>query len=150
MTIQSVLTGQLGEKLAFNRLRNLGRIRVQPLKHAGDLVLDGVRIEIKTSRICKVNKSRLGWQWCLYRKGKTDFKHSHFIVLIGLSETGEPEKVYILPTHLLREDRHKINIVRGSSSKWFQWENRFDLLEAALAENDLTGFDFETIEPVEF
>jgi hypothetical protein len=150
MTIQSVVTGRLGERLAFQRLRNMGRVKAQTLQHAGDLSLNGIRIEVKTSRLTKVNQKYFGWQFCLRRAGHTDIGHSDFVVLLCLNNDNEPVHALVIPVDVLRESRRKISIVQGKSTKWHCWKGRFDLIESALSKNDLSGFDFDSIEPIEF
>jgi hypothetical protein len=151
MTIQSVVTGKLGERLVFNKLRNLGRVRVPKLQHCGDIHIEGIKIEVKTSQLTQVNQHKRGWQWKLFQAHKTDFRHSDILILLGLNESQDVERVYIIPCDVLGDTRKKINVVRNSTTtKWYFWQDRWDILEAAIAENDLSGFDFEQIEPIEF
>lgn len=151
MTIQSVLTGRLGEVLAFNRLRNMGRsCRIPQRKHAGDIVLDGIRVEVKTSRLSKVNAYYRGWQFCLRRQDHTDISHSDFVILLCLNDDNEPVHVFVIPVDVLRESRRKISIIQGRPTKWHGWKGRFDLIENAVSEASLDGFDFDQVKPIEF
>jgi len=153
MTATNIIVGELGEKLAFNRLRNLGRVRIPQRKLVGDIHLDGLRIEVKAARPSKVNATKTGWQFCLRRSGHTDISNSHILILIGLSDCGDPQKVYIIPVSALRADRRKISIVIGSPTKWAHWENRFDVIESALIELEqktMDGFDFDAVKEIAF
>jgi len=129
MTEKEIL-GAFGERVALHKLRHLGRAKRQTIQHAGDLVIDGVRVEVKCSKLTKVNAKKRGWQFCLRRDGHTDISHSDVVVLVGLGEHCETEKVWVIPVSVIREDRRKINIVRGSKSKWGFWHDRWDVVAA--------------------
>lgn len=149
MTSNQII-GDIGERLTLNRLRNLGRAKRQTVRHCGDIEVDNIRVEVKTAKPSKVNAVYKGWQFCLRRQDHTDISHSQFVILLCLNDDNEPVHVFVIPVDVLRQDRRKISVIEGKSTKWHSWKGRFDLIEAALSENDLTGFDFETIEPVEF
>lgn len=110
--------GDFGEHLILNRLRNLGRPKRQTIQYAGDIAVNGVKVEVKTSRIGRVNQTSQGWQFCLRRRGHTDISHSDILILVGLDEHYEIENIWIIPVANLRRDRRKINIKQGTASKW--------------------------------
>lgn len=125
----NVVLGNFGEHLVLNRLRNLGRAKRQTLSHCGDLSFNGANVEVKTSKIGKVNANKQGWQFCLRRDKHTDISHSDYVILVGLNEYHEVDCVYVIPASVLGESRRKINIVKDSPSKWGYWLNRWDILE---------------------
>lgn len=149
MTSNQII-GDIGERLTLNRLKNLGRAKRQTVRHCGDIQLGNIRIEVKTAKPGKVNQKYTGWQFCLRRAGFTDIDHSDFVILICLNDDNEAQHVFIIPVDILRESRRKISIIQGKSTKWHNWKGRFDLIESAIQESSLEGFDFDNVAPIEF
>lgn len=117
----------------IHKLRNMGRARRQRIQFAGDLEIEGVRIEVKTAMPSSIRDDYQMWQFCVRRAGHTDASYADVLVLIGLDEHHQTEGFWIIPVANLRDDRRKINIPRHATiSKWDHFRERWDILEEAI------------------
>jgi len=93
--------GTLGEYAAMCLLRNAGYTvsNTRPGQHRGDLrVIDPetgevLIVEVKTAR----QNSSKKWSFCLFREGKTDYRHADILIALAVLKSGDVIP-FVIPT----------------------------------------------------
>lgn len=99
--------GQMGEMLAFKLFEQSGYEVSSASKYKGDLkVIDTTtgetfNVEVKTARKAK---SRRRWQFLLRKEGKQDHRHSDYVLLLPVLDSGTVIP-FLIPTSVLADQR---------------------------------------------
>lgn len=106
--------GQIGEYVASLLLKASGYdISHNHCDQRGDLIAwhpsgKTYRVEVKTAR----KSSDGAWRFCLWKKGKTDYRHSDFIVLLAVTKSGDCIP-FVIPTSDIKK---KITVIAITSN----------------------------------
>ncbi len=93
---------------------------------AADLTFEGIPLEVKTASPSKVNgRGEVGYQFCLYREGKTDYRKASVVILIALDGAGRPKGFFVVPVDRLAQ-RKKITVKADLSGKWAYWLDKWE------------------------
>ncbi len=117
--------GAYGEMIVYQLLSETGA--TVALGDGADVTFEGIKIEVKTAKPSKYNGKTLGYQFCLYKPGKTDFRKSDVLVLIPLDEDGKPRAAYIIPTDKLR-DRAKLTMPLSLDTRFSVYREAWEIL----------------------
>lgn len=144
---QAYLNGIEYQARVADRLRRHGYSvsnSAQGGQHGCDLLVNGMPVEVKGSRLHPLHKNGNGFSWLLHRTGKprgVDGK-----VLILLADIGNGEELFIMPAHTL-DNQHYIELRFDgepvTQSKLWQWLNRFDVIDDELNAAAEIGYPFE-------
>lgn len=102
--------GQMGEMLAFKLFEQSGYQVSSGSKRKGDLKVtdtttgETFNVEVKTARKAKLRKR---WQFILYKANKTDHRHSDYVLLLPVLDSGTVIP-FLIPTSVLADQRQCI------------------------------------------
>jgi len=101
--------GALGEQLAAELFSQDYTVQHnRPGQHRGDLTIidtntgESYHVEVKTTRRCKSDKK---WHFQLWKDGKTDHRHSDYVLLIAVHITGDVT-LFLVPCQELSSIQH--------------------------------------------
>lgn len=120
--------GVYGESLITQMLSDVGETHKVRKRHSGDINFLGCHIEVKTSRLGKINgRGDQGFQFCLFKEKGTDYRHSDVVILLALDEDCKRYAAWVIPVKVLA-DRQKICIPVDLSGKWHYWLDQWEVL----------------------
>lgn len=117
--------GTWGEQQVIGQLQQHGIVASSSSSFNGDVLANGWKLEVKTAAPDALGR----FKFCLYKYGKTDYRHSDFVLL----QCVDSEKIvwYLIPTAAI-EQKH-ICIGSRHSSSWATWKRSFGDIVVALA-----------------
>lgn len=116
------LFGDFGESLVLSRIiAHTGYAWKPTGNKCGDVICDIARIEVKISHL----NSEGRYKFCLWKKHHTDYKDSHYVVLITVS----PENYinyFVIPSDDI--SGKQIAIPAHLGGKWSEYKNNWGVL----------------------
>lgn len=119
--------GARGEFEVYSILSQIGTVSFDA---KADLCFEGVEIEIKTARPSRYANRENGYhyQFCLQKKGHTNFTKADVLILICLDMQGKPRTAFVIPTEQLRRDRKKLTIPYSLDTRLNSYRERWEVI----------------------
>ena len=108
--------GRWGEEYVWRECRKAG-LDVKVALDGGDLVVNGLRIEVKTAS----QGHDLRYRFCLCKEGCTDHRRAEIIVLLAVANSGLVT-VFVVPIEALTlKDNITLPKLRGYKGKYVEY-----------------------------
>jgi hypothetical protein len=109
--------GKWGEELILSLLLGIGKARPGG---PADLIFEDCAVEVKTAMPSQINSDRIGFQFCLTRQGKTDFRKADILILLAATRDRQPIAVWLIDPRTIPTGQQKITILPDLSGKWHE------------------------------